>query len=226
MIARRSDRVVAAILGAASLACLILLGSVAPSYSCGDQGPGPAVLRFQAARTELDLSRLFGPAGTACRGSFESAMSLLNTIDLLAFIPIYAAFLLLCIRLAGDQGSLIRRAAMTMLAVLVAGDLAETIAQLLLLGAEDPALLLTLAIGNTTKTLGLALVLACLAGMLATRSGVAAKAAGAALGLTSIARVAGLAHPTSSIGPVSAMVAYAVLLAWILMSSLPPAHND
>lgn len=60
---------------------------------CGDtRGAGP-VIAFELVRSAAELAQLFGASGSECAARFAAAQIRALFLDMLAFIPAYAAFL-------------------------------------------------------------------------------------------------------------------------------------
>lgn len=78
--------------GLATLAVSVAFGrltAVRTARACLSHGD---VIRFELARSIEDLTAIFGPAATPCRGLVIAAMDAINHFDIAAFIPTYSAF--------------------------------------------------------------------------------------------------------------------------------------
>jgi hypothetical protein len=76
---------------------LVIVSAQQPApVPCGGLQPTYApIVAFELARTEADLSALFGELGDPCRATLIQRVDAINWVDVLVFIPIYGAFLAL-----------------------------------------------------------------------------------------------------------------------------------
>ncbi|UPT63643.1 MAG: hypothetical protein M0D54_03605 [Hyphomonadaceae bacterium JAD_PAG50586_4] len=123
----RAWAIAASVFGLATLGVFVafnFLPDVAPVYAPGEAAT--YVSAFQRSTTLADLAQVFGdPADPA----IIAAMDQLNTLDLYAFIPVYALFLIATAFMLGGNAIL---KWLAVLAVLVGagGDVVETYQQL------------------------------------------------------------------------------------------------
>jgi hypothetical protein len=153
---RRRAAIACALLGLATLALSIgffALPTVQAAQASGCIEP-LAVQRFQLARTEADIYLVFGAPQSACRPVIEAAMNAVNRLDLFAFIPVYAGFLIAAaFMIAPYARSYVAIAAFAAAALAVSGDVLETATQLAITDRIDrkPHPLLWLQVGAWTK---------------------------------------------------------------------------
>lgn len=81
-----------ALAGLATLVISMLFGRVPGLVPCGPSGGAGAVIALELARSAADVTALFG--GEPCRSALIAAQRHALWIDMLAFIPAYAVFLL------------------------------------------------------------------------------------------------------------------------------------
>lgn len=81
-----------ALAGIATLAITAAFTQLAPVKAAGTCAPAGAVIQFELARAPADLTAIFHPAGDPCRPKVVAAMDAVNQLDILAYIPSYAAF--------------------------------------------------------------------------------------------------------------------------------------
>jgi hypothetical protein len=153
---RRRAAIACALLGLATLALSIgFFALPAVQAAQGSACIEPlAVQRFQLARTEADISFVFGAPQSACRPVIEAAMNAVNRLDLFAFIPVYAGFLIAAVfMIAPYPRSYAAVAAFVAVALAACGDVLETATQLAITAHIDrrPHPLLLLQIGAWTK---------------------------------------------------------------------------
>ncbi len=113
------------------------------------------IIAFELVRSTADLHAIFGAAPGACRTAIAGRMDFINTIDSVAFIPIYGAFLFFFF-LARRPSALANLGAALVVAACLA-DYVENYALFHLSAAPDtPGRWLTLLIWATeTKWVGL-----------------------------------------------------------------------
>jgi hypothetical protein len=130
---RRRAAIACAVLGLAVLmlsAAFLVLPPVQTAWAAGC-ADALAVQRFQLARSEFDLVLVFGARDDECRALVVAAMDTVNRLDLFAFIPIYAGFLISSVfMLAPYPRSHVAVAAFAATALAACGDVVETAAQL------------------------------------------------------------------------------------------------
>jgi hypothetical protein len=171
--------------GAGMLALLTWFTAVVPSQTCGGGQPKgtSALLAYQLARTAADIEMVFGPEGSQCRAAMIVALDLANKVDLIAFIAVYSgffAFFFLALMWSGDAG--LARAGLVAAAFTLLCDVLETSVQLYITSSlpASASSLVFLAIGNTGKFLGLAVVGLCAGAAMLARGGILGRLAGAA----------------------------------------------
>ena len=163
-----------ALAGLATCGVIVWLAGLLPAETCASPSVGSPLAAFQAADTAEDIASVFGAEASACRDALRASMDKVNQADLWAYIP--ASALLLLGFLVGSRRpgwGLVFWAGLLALAVTVAGDLAETSAQLSITsqlaggGATQTAVnegsLTLLSIGNTAKVLGYPFVILAMA---------------------------------------------------------------
>lgn len=212
-----------AALGLFVIAVLLGIGLSGPAVSCGDGAAYPAAA-FQAARSATDLESIFGGDGSICRTSFVQGLKVGAVSDLILFIPLYSIFLVCFARhLDGWTKATSFFLAVILLSAIV-GDILETAAQLLILDDIDNGAryLDVLAIGNALKVVGLASVWTILSHTLWRSGNNLTRLFATLLGVCAIFRVAAFAiEPLRSLSPLSALAAYILLLACILVRLSP-----
>lgn len=205
-------------LGAAAITILVCLGTASPAASCGDPTAAP-MTAFQTARSPTDLAILFGTAETSCRTDLIEGLQEGNWVDLLLFIPLYGAFLfsvMIALRWRSKTLSLFLIAA---LLATICGDVIETATQLRILHNLDagPALLDLLMVGNTVKTLGLALVMLGLAASVSADRARISQITAILLVALAVTRMASVVMDgLRPLTPLTALAAYGVLWAYAI----------
>jgi hypothetical protein len=124
----RALPLITAILGVLTLGAFVALGSqpaVSDVYSASEISPN--VSAFQRAETPGDIAAVFGDPADAAR---MAAMDALNTLDLWAFIPAYALFLVAAAVLLGGLRNRWTQIAIVFALLGAAGDIIETWKQL------------------------------------------------------------------------------------------------
>jgi hypothetical protein len=111
-----------------------------PVRPCGDLPSGYApIIAFELARTADDLAAIFGPPGDPCRAGVVEAMDAINWIDVLAFIPLYGAFMIFFFAGMRERDGRLARLGIWVSVVAVLGDYAENACLMHLTPALDPA---------------------------------------------------------------------------------------
>lgn len=213
--ARRNGYGRAAMLGAVTIAILLWLGLTAPTAGCGDGVLAP-MMALQTARSPTDLAATFGVAPSRCRDVVVTGLRTSHWADMLLFIPVYASFLAAFMRSLRGRSKAVTLFLATTLTGTVAGDVAETAAQLRILAdvAQSAPYLGVLMVGNGLKTIGLALFLLGLAIALRSRRAWPARLAAILLVTVALVRLAGFfVEDLRLLAPLSALAAYGVL--WI-----------
>jgi hypothetical protein len=96
---------------------------------CGDTNGASPIIAFELVRNAAELAQLFGSSGPACAARFGAAQVTALWVDMLAFIPAYAAFLALAaLALRPQEGRRFeaRLALWTAIAVIAAALLDES----------------------------------------------------------------------------------------------------
>lgn len=202
--------------GLATIIILVWLGASAPSVGCGNGSLSPAIA-FQAARSTQDLINIFGSAVSDCRTSIVEGLMTGSQGDLFVFIPVYAAFLTLLSLALRDRGTKATFFLIAALAVTVAGDVAETATQLVILNNIETGsdYLAILAAGNDFKTLGLSLYLGGTAFVLWQQKTPLARTTSVLLVALAAARLAGyMLEGLRPLAPLSALGAFVALTAY------------
>lgn len=121
--------ILASVFGTATLSVFIAFGQLPEAAAVyAPTEVGLAVSEFQRSTTFADLAAVFGePADPA----IIAAMDAINTLDLYAFIPAYALFLIAAsLMLAGGSNRVIAWAAIAAALIGAGGDAVETYQQL------------------------------------------------------------------------------------------------
>jgi hypothetical protein len=132
-VADRRASLWAALFGAATLAVYVGFAALEPVRAAIASGCGAPEMftKFQLARSLNDLIAVFSAPAGACRGPIIAAMDAANRLDLYAFVPAYAAFLIAAsIMLAGAWRTRLALAAIGAVIVAALADAAETATQL------------------------------------------------------------------------------------------------
>lgn len=186
---------------------------VARPRACGGLADGyPPIIAFELARDGRDLTALFGAPGP-CRDRLVAAMDTANVVDLAAFLPAYALFLIAWFAARRGDGARWARAGVAVVAIAAVADVLEDVCLLALTPRLDPASpwLARLPWITGVKWLALGAVGALAAARLARGGGVARL--GAALCLAApVVTVAAMIDP-HRFGPV---VSAAVAASWIV----------
>lgn len=106
-----------ALAGLATLAVSFGFALIEHLRPCGPTGGAGAILALELVRTPADLLQLFGGGAQPCAGQLETAQIQALWLDMLAFIPAYAAFLLLGILALEPERGRLALAALAMIAV-------------------------------------------------------------------------------------------------------------
>ena len=97
-----------------------------PVQACGGLDPNYApIIAFELARAETDLQAIFGAPDNPCRPGMIAAMDTINWIDVLAFIPVYGAFLVFFFLGLAYRNPKLARLGLQISIVAVLGDYAE-----------------------------------------------------------------------------------------------------
>jgi len=158
MSARTSYRV-SLIAGLLVIALTVYSAMQPPVPVCGDLAKNyTPIIAFELVRSTADLHAIFGNAPGACRTAIAARMDFINTVDSIAFIPIYGAFLFFFFLAMRDSGLARLAAALTIIAC--AADYVENYALFHLSATPDePGQWLTLLNWATeTKWVGLGIV--------------------------------------------------------------------
>jgi hypothetical protein len=127
-VTKRTLPLLTVVLGLATLIAFTWLGGqekVRAVYSASEISPN--VSAFQRAETPADIAAVFGAPADAAK---MAAMDALNTLDLWAFIPAYALFLVAAAILLGGLRNRWTQIAIIFALLGAAGDLIETWKQL------------------------------------------------------------------------------------------------
>jgi hypothetical protein len=157
-------------LGVATLAIFVGFQALKPVREAVASGCGTpeTFAKFQLARSMDDLIAVFSAPGGVCRAPIIAAMDAANALDLYAFIPAYAAFLVAAtIALAGPWRTRVAIAAIGAVVVAALGDAVETSTQLRITQDIEAAAphLPGLALGYWVKNAGLGVHAALVAGI-------------------------------------------------------------
>jgi hypothetical protein len=113
--------------GIASLAVFVAFALLPEMRAAAQCLPPGSVVQFEFARNDADLTRIFGEVGSACRPLAIAAMDAVNTLDLIAFIPLYTGFCIAgAIFLADGAPRLLAIAAIAAALGALVGDYVET----------------------------------------------------------------------------------------------------
>ena len=213
-------------LGAVALLLILTaISLVAKPSPCGGLAASyPPIVAFELARDGADLAAIFGEPG-ACRDDMVKAMDLANVVDLAAFIPAYALFLIAWF--AAQRGRSRRWAigGITIAIVAALGDVVENVCLFALtpeLDAHSPWLA-RLPWVTGVKWLALGAAGVCAAAILARGRRIASR----------IGAVVCLAAPITTIGAMAApatfgpIVATGVAASWIvcLVAVVPTSYR-
>lgn len=130
-----------ALAGIASLVITVAFTQLAEVKAAGTCQSADAVVQFELARTQADLTRIFHPAADPCRPKVVTAMDAVNHLDTLAYIPSYTAFGVFAALFLGGGASrrpLVMAAVATAL-IALAGDYLETLTLLQITPRVDTA---------------------------------------------------------------------------------------
>ncbi|MBL8548872.1 MAG: hypothetical protein JNJ73_02725 [Hyphomonadaceae bacterium] len=157
-------------LGLATLGVFIGFRTLEPVRAAISSGCGASdtLSRFQLARTMDDLIAVFSAPAGVCRAPIVTAMDAANRLDLYAFIPVYAAFLIAAaIALSGPWRTHVALAAIGAVVLAALGDALETATQLRITQDIEAATphLPALAIGYWVKNASLGVYAAVIAGV-------------------------------------------------------------
>ncbi len=208
----------------ALLLVLTAISLLAKPTPCGGLAASyPPIIAFELARDGADLAAIFGGPG-ACRDEMVKAMDLANVIDLAAFIPAYALFLVAWFAAHRVRSRRWAIAGMTMAIVAALGDVVENACLFALtpeLDASSPWLA-RLPWATAVKWLALGAAGVCAAAILV-RGRTAAR----------IGAVLCLAAPITTIGAMAAPATFGPILAtgvaasWIvcLVAIVPTSYR-
>jgi len=193
----------------------VLAGVLGQAQPCGALPRGYApVIAFELARTPGDLALLFGERASTCQADFIAGMNTANWGDLLLYMPLYGAFLVLFFAGFLDRHRKVAAAGMAIAVLSVMGDVVENV-YLFRITADlqrAPMWLGGLAVATSVKWLGLG-VLGALAAYLLRSFGVGGKLGGLLSALALPVSIATVIDPRR-FGPV---VTLAVGLSWVVI---------
>ncbi len=139
----------------------VLAGVLGQAQPCGALPRGYApVIAFELARTPGDLALLFGERADACQAAFVAAMNTANWGDLLLYMPLYGAFLVLFFAGFLERHRRVAAAGMAIVVLSVMFDVVENV-YLFRITADLPRAPLWLgglAVATSVKWLGLGVV--------------------------------------------------------------------
>lgn len=114
--------------GICLLLVTVLAGTLRQAQPCGALPRGYApIIAFELVRTPEDLALLFGARASACQADFVAAMNSANWGDLLMYMPLYGAFLVLFFAGFLDRERKVAAAGMTIAVLSVLGDVVENV---------------------------------------------------------------------------------------------------
>jgi len=201
--------------GVLTIGLLIWLGLTAPPTGCGSGTLAP-VMALQAAASSADLVKIFGSDASACLAVVHG-LAVGSQADLFLFIPVYAVFLIFFVFALKERTAMTTFALLTALALTVAGDIAETRAQLQILEDVNAGsqYLGNLMAGNGFKIFGLSLFLAGASAILWRQPTRTARITATLLAALAAARIAGyLVEDIQPLAPLSALGAFIILWAY------------
>ncbi|MBI1187346.1 MAG: hypothetical protein GC206_08470 [Alphaproteobacteria bacterium] len=165
-LARRLCAILAVVAGLGVLALTLAFPFLPEVKAAAACARATSLIEFQEARSMDALIAVFSAPGGQCRAPMVAAMDAQNTFDVVAYIPVYALFLVAAAA-AFEQRlkSPLFLAAAGAVALAVAGDLVETLTQLRITDDVEASapLIGSLASGYWLKYAGLAAYAAVLA---------------------------------------------------------------
>lgn len=201
--------------GILTIGLLFWLGLTAPPTGCGNGTVAP-VMALQAAASSADLVAIFGSDASACLAVVHG-LTVGSQADLFLFIPVYAVFLMVFVFALKGRTAITTFGLLTALALTVAGDIAETWAQLQILDDVEAGskFLDILMAGNGLKIFGLSLFLAGTAAILWRKPTRTKRVTAVLLAALAVARIAGyLIEDIQPLAPLSALGAFIILWAY------------
>ncbi|MBV9330788.1 MAG: hypothetical protein JOZ55_04475 [Alphaproteobacteria bacterium] len=138
---------------------LSLVGLILPTQPvCGNLAANyPTIIAFELVRSLADLEAIFGSGPGGCRTAVAAQMDFINTVDSIAFIPAYGAFLIFFFLGLRRNGLRIARTAIVIIVLACFADYVENFALFHLSAAPEHLSWLSLLIPATeTKWVGLA----------------------------------------------------------------------